>query len=87
MLAGWRGLVGGARRRDLGESDPDIRAVGVAVRHRTGQLIAGLGISAPSTRMVTEEIPAIVEAAKGTARAIEDALATPTPPAGGGPAT
>jgi DNA-binding IclR family transcriptional regulator len=55
---------------NLGESDPDLAAVGVAIADVVGSPKVGLGISAPASRLSPTRIETIAEAAKGTARAI-----------------
>lgn len=55
---------------NLGESDPDMVAVGVAIPDLAGAPSAGLGISAPSTRLAPEQIQRIADAARRSAAAI-----------------
>jgi DNA-binding IclR family transcriptional regulator len=55
---------------NLGESDADLVAVGVAIPDLTGPPRAGLGVSAPATRLSRERIQRIADAAIRTAHAI-----------------
>lgn len=55
---------------NLGESDADLVAVGVAIPPVTGPPDAGLGVSAPATRLAPAQIQRIAVAAQRTARAI-----------------
>lgn len=55
---------------NLGESDADLVAVGVAIPQLTGPPSAGLGVSAPAARLSPEQIQRIAQAAVRTARAI-----------------
>jgi len=55
---------------NLGESDPDLVAVGVAIPSVTGTPSAGLGVSAPAARLSPEQIQRIADAAQRTARAV-----------------
>lgn len=55
---------------NFGESDADLVAVGVAIPHVTGPPHAGLGVSAPATRLSPEQIRRIADAARHTAHAI-----------------
>lgn len=55
---------------NVGESDPDLVAVGVAIANVAGQPYAGLGVSAPATRLAPGQIRRIADAAQRTADAI-----------------
>ncbi|MPZ27077.1 MAG: helix-turn-helix domain-containing protein [Micromonosporaceae bacterium] len=55
---------------NLGESDSDLVAVGVAIPRLTDPPYAGLGISAPATRLSPAQIQRIADAALRTASAI-----------------
>lgn len=55
---------------NIGESDPELVAVGVAIPYVTGPPHAGLGVSAPATRLSPAQVQRIAEAAQRTARAI-----------------
>jgi len=55
---------------NLGESDAELVAVGVAIPHVAGRPHAGLGVSAPATRLSPEQIQRIADAATRTALAI-----------------
>ena len=55
---------------NLGESDTDLVAVGVAIPDVTGPPQAGLGVSAPATRLSPEHIQRIADATQRTAHAI-----------------
>lgn len=55
---------------NIGESDPDLVGVGVAIPSLAGSPQAGLGVSAPATRLSPGQIQRIGEAAQRTARAI-----------------
>lgn len=55
---------------NLGESDPDLVAVGVAIPDVTGPPYAGLGVSAPATRLAPAQVRRIAEATQRTAEAI-----------------
>jgi len=55
---------------NLGESDADLVAVGVAIPQLPGPPSAGLGVSAPAARLSAEEIQRIAEAAQRTAHEI-----------------
>lgn len=55
---------------NLGESDLDLVAVGVAIPGVAGPPTVGLGISAPATRLAPEQVQRIADAAQRTVRAI-----------------
>jgi DNA-binding IclR family transcriptional regulator len=55
---------------NLGESDSDLVAVGVAIPRLTDPPHAGLGVSAPAARLSTAQIQRIADAARRTAHAI-----------------
>lgn len=59
---------------NLGESDPDLVAVGVAIPRLPGQPAAGLGISAPAARLSPAQVQRIAQAARQTAYAIATAF-------------
>ena len=59
---------------NLGESDTDLVAVGVAIPRPTDPPHAGLAVSAPATRLSPEQIQRIADAALRTARAITHPL-------------
>jgi DNA-binding IclR family transcriptional regulator len=52
---------------NLGESEPDVGAVGVAVRDALGHPRAALAISAPLSRIQGQRVPELAEALKRTA--------------------
>src|SRR5438445_95538 len=51
---------------NLGESEPDVGAVGVAVRDTLGHPRAALAISAPLSRIQGQRVPELAEALKRT---------------------
>lgn len=57
---------------NIGESDADLAAVGVAIPDVAGAPRAGLGIAAPQVRLAPAQITRIAAAARRTARAIAD---------------
>jgi DNA-binding IclR family transcriptional regulator len=57
---------------NIGESDTDLAAVGVAIPDVAGPPKAGLGIAAPEARLAPAQITKIANAARRTARAIAD---------------
>lgn len=59
---------------NFGESDPEIRGVGVAIPGVVRHLRAGLAIAAPATRLVDEHVPEVGAAAIRAARRISEAL-------------
>lgn len=56
------------------ESDPEIRAIGVALSGRMANLLAGVAISAPVSRLPDENVPHVAAAVMETVRRIERAL-------------
>lgn len=60
---------------NLGESEPDVGAVGVTVRDTLGHPRAALAISAPLARIQGERVPELAEALKRTAREAAAGLA------------
>ena len=59
---------------NIGESDADLAAVGVAIPDVAGAPRAGLGIAAPEARLAPAQVTRIADAARRTARAIADTL-------------
>jgi len=59
---------------NIGESDPDLVAVGVAIPGAGGPPTTGLGVSAPATRLAMERIQRIADATRHTVRAITHAF-------------
>lgn len=57
---------------NIGESDADLAAVGVAIPDIPGAPMAGLGIAAPEARLAPAQIARIADAAQRAARAIAD---------------
>ena len=53
---------------NMEESEPGISAVGVALRHRTGQAVAALSISAPTFRFRQERVGELVDALHAVAQ-------------------
>jgi IclR family acetate operon transcriptional repressor len=60
---------------NLGESEPDVGAVGVVVRDTLGHSRAALAVSAPLARIQGERVPELAEALKRTAREAAAGLA------------
>ena len=52
---------------NLGESEPDVGAVGVVVRDALGHPRAALAVSAPLARIQGQRVPELAEALKRTA--------------------
>ncbi len=59
---------------NLGESEDEVSAVGVALVDRSGRLRGAVSVSAPSQRVVEARLPDLVAAVTRTARAIEAEL-------------
>lgn len=59
---------------NLRESEDEVSAVGMAIVDRRGQLRGAISISAPSQRLIEEEIPSIVPALERAVESIAEAL-------------